>query len=166
MAGVSALYEVVRTAVDTDADVAALWADIGLQRREGARQVVALLTAADALTPRLTPERAADVITVCNDPGLHRHLVGDRDWTYEDFRDWLARALHHELLTPRQKSPPGQVSQPSASRQPAVRRRRGLRAGPLRGFERSVPVRVTRSGDTLGRGDPRWSGSVRPWPPL
>jgi hypothetical protein len=49
--------------------------------------------------PRLTPERAADLITVYNDPGLHRHLVGDRGWTYEDFRDWLARALHHELLT-------------------------------------------------------------------
>jgi len=47
----------------------------------------------------LTPERAADVITIYNDPGLHRHLVGDHDWTYEDFRDWLARTLHHELLT-------------------------------------------------------------------
>jgi AcrR family transcriptional regulator len=99
MTGVSALYEVVRTAADTDADVAALWADIGRQRREGAQRIVALLTAAGALTPRLTPERAADVITVYNDPGLHRHLVGDRDWTYEEFRDWLARALHHELLT-------------------------------------------------------------------
>jgi AcrR family transcriptional regulator len=99
MVGASALYEVVRTAADTDADVAAMWADIGRQRREGAQRIVALLTAAGALTPRLTPERAADVITVYNDPGIHRHLVGDRNWTYEDFRDWLARTLHHELLT-------------------------------------------------------------------
>ncbi|MYS22178.1 transcriptional regulator, TetR family [Streptomyces sp. DvalAA-14] len=99
VARVSALYDVVRTAADTDEDVAALWADIGRQRLEGARQIVALLTAAEALSPRLTPDRAADVITVYNDPGLHRHLVGDRDWTYEAFRDWLARALHHELLT-------------------------------------------------------------------
>jgi AcrR family transcriptional regulator len=99
MAGVSALYEVVRTAADTDPDVAALWADIGRQRRDGALRIVGLLTAVDALAPRLTPERAADVITVYNDPGLHRHLVGDRNWSYEDFHDWLARALHHELLT-------------------------------------------------------------------
>ncbi|MEU1623096.1 helix-turn-helix domain-containing protein [Streptomyces sp. NPDC005722] len=99
MAGVSALYEVVRTAADLDADVAALWADIGRQRREGAQQIVGLLTSVGALAPRLTPERAADVITVYNDPGLHRHLVGDRNWTYEEFCDWLARALHHELLT-------------------------------------------------------------------
>ena len=99
MAGVSALYEVVRTAAGTDTDVAALWADIGRQRREGARQVAALLAAAGALTSRLTPERAADVITVYNDPGLHRHLVGERGWAYDDFRDWLARALHRELLT-------------------------------------------------------------------
>ena len=48
---------------------------------------------------RLPPERAADVITVYNDPGLHRHLVGERGWAYDDFRDWLARALHRELLT-------------------------------------------------------------------
>jgi hypothetical protein len=39
------------------------------------------------------------VITVYNDPGLHRHLAGDRDWAHEDFRDWLARTLHRELLT-------------------------------------------------------------------
>ncbi|MFC4036305.1 TetR/AcrR family transcriptional regulator [Streptomyces polygonati] len=98
VAGVSPLYEAVRTAADTDADVAALWADIGRQRREGAQQIVALLAAAGALVPRLAPDRAADVVTVYNDPGLHRHLVGDRDWTHEEFRDWLARALHHELL--------------------------------------------------------------------
>lgn len=97
-AGVSALYEVVRTAADTDADVAELWADIGRQRREGARQIVGLLTAAGALTPRLTPDQAADVITVYNDPGIHRHLVGARHWTHEAFRDWLARALRNELL--------------------------------------------------------------------
>ncbi|WP_406050254.1 TetR/AcrR family transcriptional regulator [Kribbella sp. NBC_00889] len=99
MARVSTLYDVIRIAADTDPDVARLWADIGRQRREGAQQIVAFLTTTDALTPRLTPDRAADVITIYNDPGLHRHLVGDRNWSPEDFRHWLARALGNELLT-------------------------------------------------------------------
>jgi AcrR family transcriptional regulator len=99
MAGVSVLYEVVRAAADTDADVAALWADIQRQRREGAHRIVTLLTAADALTPRLTPDQAADVITVYNDPALHHHLVVSRNWSPAAFTAWLTRTLQHELLT-------------------------------------------------------------------
>ncbi|SDP18560.1 TetR family transcriptional regulator [Actinacidiphila guanduensis] len=99
MAGVSVLYEVVRAAADTDADVAALWADIQRQRREGAHRIVTLLTAADALTPRLTPDQAADVITVYNDPALHHHLVVSRNWSLAAFTAWLTRTLQHELLT-------------------------------------------------------------------
>lgn len=98
MAGASALYDVIRSAADTDAEVAQLWAEIGRQRREGARQIVAVLSSVGALAPRLTAERAADVIAVYNDPGLHRQLVAESNWSVEEFREWLARALRHELL--------------------------------------------------------------------
>ncbi|GHJ35277.1 TetR/AcrR family transcriptional regulator [Streptomyces sp. TS71-3] len=98
VARVSALYHVVRMASDADPDVAALWQDIQRQRRAGAEQIVALLVAAGALPEHLDADRAADVITVYNDPGIYHHLVGTRGWTHEAFQEWLARALARELL--------------------------------------------------------------------
>ncbi|MYV56161.1 helix-turn-helix domain-containing protein [Streptomyces sp. SID3212] len=98
MSRVSALYEVVRVAADTEPDAALLWQDIQRQRLDGARQIVELLVAVGPLTGSLTPDRAADVITVYNDPGVHHQLVRNRGWQEDAFRRWLARTLHHELL--------------------------------------------------------------------
>lgn len=98
VARVSAVYHVVRMASDADPDVAALWQDIQRQRRAGAEQIVELVRAAGALPDHLDAGRAADVITVYNDPGIYHHLVGARGWTHEAFQHWLARALVRELL--------------------------------------------------------------------
>lgn len=96
---VSALSEVVRVAADSDAEVCALWQEIQQQRLTGARRIAGLLDAAGGLTDRLTTERAADIVTVYNDPGPHHQLVRTRGWSQGDFQEWLTRALHRELLT-------------------------------------------------------------------
>ncbi|KIF72941.1 hypothetical protein QR77_00855 [Streptomyces sp. 150FB] len=98
MARVSALYEVVRVAADSEPDAARLWQDIQQQRLNGARRIVELLQAADALGDSLTADQAADVITIYNDPGVHHRLVRARGWSHSAFQQWLARALQHELL--------------------------------------------------------------------
>ena len=95
---VSAIYEVVRVAADCDAEVAALWTDIHRQRLQGARRIADLLDLTGGLAEGLAVERAADVITVYNDPGVHSLLVRDREWPEQDYRSWFARALRHELI--------------------------------------------------------------------
>lgn len=95
---VSALSEVVRVAADADADAQALWQDIHQERLTGARRIVELVDAAGGLPDRLTADRAADIVTVYNDPALHHQLVRLRGWTHEEYRQWLARALRNELL--------------------------------------------------------------------
>ncbi|HEY3750039.1 MAG TPA: helix-turn-helix domain-containing protein [Pseudonocardiaceae bacterium] len=96
---VSALYEVVRVAADSDAEVRLLWQEIQQERLTGARRIAGYLAAAGDLADRLDTDRAADIVTVYNDPGVHHQLVRTRGWSQDDFQEWLARALHHELLT-------------------------------------------------------------------
>jgi AcrR family transcriptional regulator len=95
---VSAIYEVVRVAADCDLEVGELWADIQRQRRDGARRIAELVARAGGLADGLSVDRAADVITVYNDPGVHGLLVRGRGWPEAEYRTWFARALRHELI--------------------------------------------------------------------
>jgi AcrR family transcriptional regulator len=95
---VSAIYDVLRAAADSDPEVRLLWQQIHQERLTGARRLVGIVARAGGLTDRLDTDRAADIVTVYNDPGLHHHLVRTRGWSQEDFQAWLANVLHHELL--------------------------------------------------------------------
>lgn len=98
-ARVSAIHEVIRVGADSDAEVRALWLEIRQQRLTGAGRLTSILQAVGGLPDRLTPARAADIVTVYNDPGLHCRLVHERGWTQQEFQRWLARVLHNELLS-------------------------------------------------------------------
>jgi AcrR family transcriptional regulator len=78
---VSALYEVVRVAADSDAEVRLLWQEIQQERLTGARRIAGYLAAAGDLADRLDTDRAADIVTVYNDPGVHHQLVRTRGWS-------------------------------------------------------------------------------------
>jgi AcrR family transcriptional regulator len=95
---VSAIYEVVRSAADADPDVRELWDAIQGQRLAGATQIARLIHGRGALRDDLSTQRARDVITVYNDPALHHQLVGNRGWSQAQYRAWLNRTLHFELL--------------------------------------------------------------------
>jgi hypothetical protein len=55
------------------------------------------LARAHALRPELRERDAADVIHALMSPEVYRLLVGDRGWTPERYREWLATTLGQQL---------------------------------------------------------------------
>jgi AcrR family transcriptional regulator len=95
---VSPIYEVVRSAAGLEPEVHELWVEIGQERLTGARRMAALLRGKGGLREGLSVDRARDIIWIYNDPGLHHALVGVRRWRQNQYRDWLADTLSHQLL--------------------------------------------------------------------
>ena len=95
---VSAIYEVVRSAVGTDPQVHELWTEIGRERLAGARRIARHLRDKGVLRKGLSIDRARDIVWIYNDPGLYHALVGARRWRQGDYRDWLAETLEDQLL--------------------------------------------------------------------
>jgi AcrR family transcriptional regulator len=95
---VSAIYEVVRSAAGVDPEVHELWTEIGRERLAGAKRIATLLRSKGGLRKGLSVDGARDIIWVYNDPGLHHALVGVRRWRQNQYRDWLADTLNHQLL--------------------------------------------------------------------
>jgi TetR/AcrR family transcriptional regulator, regulator of autoinduction and epiphytic fitness len=94
----SPIYEAIRGAAHADPDAAAVWRQIGAERRIGGANVVGGLMSRGALRPGVDPDHAADVVFALVDPGLYHLLVRERGWTHETFTAWLASALQRELL--------------------------------------------------------------------
>ncbi len=95
---VAPIYEAIRGAASADAEAAAVWKEIGQERRRGAGNVVRETASRTPLRAGLDPEHAADVVWALNDAGLYHLLVIQREWTHESFVAWLAEALIRELL--------------------------------------------------------------------
>jgi AcrR family transcriptional regulator len=95
---VSPIYEVVRSAAGLEPEVHELWTEIGQERLAGARRIASLLRGKGGLRKGMSVDRARDVIWIYNDPGLHHALVGVRRWRQNQYRDWLADTLNHQLL--------------------------------------------------------------------
>ena len=53
-----------------------------------------------ALARGLSVDSATDVLWTLNDPALHTSLVGERGWSEDGFRAWLAEAMVALLLDP------------------------------------------------------------------
>ena len=92
------IHEVVRAAAHADREVAAVWDQIGTERLNGSRRIVAHLQERGGIRPDLRPERAADLIWVLNDPGLYHMLVQRRGWSSAAYERHLAELLIRELL--------------------------------------------------------------------
>src|SRR6478735_7034390 len=95
---VGAIPEAMRGAASADEEVSAVWAKIEAERRTGAGNIVRLLEERGGIRPGLDPASAADIIWLLNDPGLYVRLVGERGWTREAWRDWLAATLRQQVL--------------------------------------------------------------------
>jgi AcrR family transcriptional regulator len=95
---VSPIYEAIRGAAHADPEAAAVWRQVGAERRIGGRNVVAGVTARQALRSDVDPERAADLVFALVDPGLYHLLVNECGWPHETFTGWLATTLRRELL--------------------------------------------------------------------
>jgi AcrR family transcriptional regulator len=95
---VAPIYEAVRGAASADPEVRPVWQKIQAERRIGAANVVSDTAAKHRLRHGIDVDRAADIVWVLNDPALYELLVNGRGWSNEQYRDWVAASLRHELL--------------------------------------------------------------------
>ena len=93
------VHRALAEAAVTDADCAALRAEISARRAANMRLLAADLRATGELRPDLTDDEVADVVWSMNSAEYRALLVGERGWTAERFGTWLADAWTRLLLT-------------------------------------------------------------------
>jgi AcrR family transcriptional regulator len=103
---VAAVLRVIRDAAPSDEDIGALWALIQSDFHANQGAIIATLDKARALAPGLDAARATDILWTLNHPDVWLLLVGERDWTPEQFETWLGDAAIDQLLRPRRPQRP------------------------------------------------------------
>ena len=86
------VHRALAEAALTDADCAALRAEINARRAANMRLFAADLRATGELRPDLTDDEVADIVWSMNAAEYRALLVGERGWTAERFGTWLADA--------------------------------------------------------------------------
>jgi AcrR family transcriptional regulator len=94
----SPIYEAIRGAAHADPEAAAVWQQIGAERRIGGANIVASIVDRESFRPDADPERAADLVFALTDPGLYHLLVRERSWPHDAYTNWLAATLQRELV--------------------------------------------------------------------
>jgi AcrR family transcriptional regulator len=89
------LFAVLRSAADSDPDIAALWERINAEFHTNQRAVIEAL---GPLRPGLDIERAADIMWTLNHPDVWQLLVGRRGWTPDAWEEWFVTTLSAQLL--------------------------------------------------------------------
>jgi AcrR family transcriptional regulator len=82
----------------SDVELKRLWDEMEAWRFEGQSRLVARLAAEGALRGDRSTEIASDIVFALTSLAVHDLLVLERGWTYEQYEEWLARALVRELL--------------------------------------------------------------------
>ncbi|MBA2633831.1 MAG: hypothetical protein H0U86_12675 [Chloroflexi bacterium] len=88
----------VRAAAHADAQVGAVWEQIGTERLNGARLIVGHLEERGGLRSGLDLAGTADLIWVLNDPGFYHMLVHRRGWSTGAYERQLTDVLVRQLL--------------------------------------------------------------------
>ena len=92
------VHRALAEAALTDADCAALRAEINARRAANMRLLAADLRATGEVRPDLTDDEVADVVWSMNAPEYRALLVGERGWSAERFGTWLADVWTRSLL--------------------------------------------------------------------
>ncbi len=90
------LVAVLQVAASAEPALADLWHEIAERRATNMRRLAAELDATGQLA--VPVDQAADVIWATNSPELYLLLVGQRGWTGEQYRSWLADTWRRTLL--------------------------------------------------------------------
>jgi len=97
------VYEVLRSASQSDETLSALVADMEGGRLYGQRLLAKALAARGELGPGVDVATATDVIWALASEDTYRRLVVERKWSPSRYESWLSRCLSNELLgRPRQ----------------------------------------------------------------
>jgi AcrR family transcriptional regulator len=98
MTRVGPVHRVLADAARSDADAAALLAEIARQRQEGQQRIARSLARAKALRAGVRERDAADLIHALASPEVYGLLVFDRGWSDERYEQWLGAILVEQLL--------------------------------------------------------------------
>ncbi len=94
------VFLALRDAATSDADCAALWAEIAQRRAANMRRFAADLRSTGGLRGDLTDDQVADIIWSMNAAEYWHLLVRERGWTPNQFAEWLTDAWTRLLLQP------------------------------------------------------------------
>lgn len=86
------IFVALRDAAATDAECASLWTEISTRRARNMRMLAADLRTTGELRNDLSDDQVADIIWSMNASEYWVLLVHQRNWTPEQFRDWLIDA--------------------------------------------------------------------------
>lgn len=92
------LFSVLREAAPADADLGAVWNEIGERRARNMRLLAAELAETGKLRPDLSVEEAADILWTMNSSEFYVLLVQERKWAPDRFERWLADSWARLLL--------------------------------------------------------------------
>jgi AcrR family transcriptional regulator len=95
---VGALYEVMAGAAGADQEIAAVFREQQYSRHQDQARLARSLSRRGCLRPGLSQRHATDIMWALANPTTHRALVGQRQWTPEEYQRWLAEQLACGLL--------------------------------------------------------------------
>jgi AcrR family transcriptional regulator len=99
------VYEVLRSASQSDDALSALVADMDGGRLYGQRRLAKALAARAELGRGIDVATATDVIWALASEDTYRRLVVERKWSPNRYEEWLSRCLSSELLSEPRHSP-------------------------------------------------------------
>lgn len=91
-----------------ETDLQAIAASVSAKRLTDANDIANQLLTTGDVRPGLDRDRVRDLIWALNSPEMHQLLTRDREWSPDDYQQWLAQALTDALLahpTPLQDPP-------------------------------------------------------------
>jgi AcrR family transcriptional regulator len=91
------IFWVVEQAAPSHKDTAALWAQMGDNRRAGIRWAATALLAKPGLPPHISQGFAEEVFWVASDPGTYRSLTIGRGLSLDEFEAWI-RGFYEKML--------------------------------------------------------------------
>ncbi len=93
-----AVYGILASAAESDADAAALLNELTRQRHQGQAKVARALAQRKALRPTVRESDAKDIIHALASPEMYRLLVIGRGWSPMKYEQWLTDTLTGQLL--------------------------------------------------------------------
>jgi AcrR family transcriptional regulator len=88
------LFQVMRDAAATDAEVATTMARGDQGRRMGMGEFIGVLASNGQLRANLDPDHATDIVWALTDPNTYHRLVVQRGWSHEQYEEWLGRSIY------------------------------------------------------------------------
>jgi AcrR family transcriptional regulator len=88
------IFEVLRDAAGTDAEVATALTRGEQGRRIGMGEFVEVLASNGQLRANLDPDHATDVVWALTDPATYHRLVVQRGWEHAQYEEWLGRSIY------------------------------------------------------------------------